>query len=41
MKCRIEVCRRLTGNIAQAYNKELVEKYGEPTQLRVTLFTES
>jgi hypothetical protein len=40
-KCRLEVAHRKDTPQDQVYNGELVKTYGEPAQLRVTLFTET
>ena len=40
-KCKLEVAHRKDTPTSQVYDGELVKTYGEPTQLRVTLFTES
>lgn len=40
-KCRIEVAHRNNLPHSQIYDGGLVKTYGEPSHLRVTLFTES
>ena len=40
-KCRLDVAHRNDIPTRQVYDGGLVKTYGEPTQLRVTLFTES